>query len=201
MSTVLYIKANPKSNEESRTFQISEHFIETYKKNHPEDQVITLDLYKEDIHFLTKEDIYAIFGPKTEESKNHPVLKYTYQFAQADKYVFAIPMWNLSVPAILKAYFDYVMVSGITFKYTEHGAVGLLKNKKAVCILTTGGEYMTPPMSDFEMANRYVSTILSFMGVEDIKTIAAQRLDIQGEDVQKIMSEALKEAEEVAKSF
>jgi len=35
-------------------------------------------------------------------------------------------------------------------------------------------------------------------GVEDIKTIAAQRLDIQGEDVQKIMSEALKEAEEVA---
>jgi len=70
-----------------------------------------------------------------------------------------------------------------------------------VCILTTGGEYMTPPMSDFEMANRYVNTILSFMGVEDIKTIAAQRLDIQGEDVQKIMSEALKEAEEVAKSF
>lgn len=60
---------------------------------------------------------------------------------------------------------------------------------------------MTPPMSDFEMANRYVNTILSFMGVEDIKTIAAQRLDIQGEDVQKIMSEALKEAEEVAKSF
>ncbi len=54
MSTVLYIKANPKSDEESRTFQISEHFIETYKKNHPEDQVITLDLYKEDIHFFNE---------------------------------------------------------------------------------------------------------------------------------------------------
>jgi FMN-dependent NADH-azoreductase len=48
---VLYIKANPKSDEESRTFRISEHFIREYKKHHPEDEIITLDLYKEE-HFL-----------------------------------------------------------------------------------------------------------------------------------------------------
>jgi len=80
--------------------------------------------------------------------KDHPVLKYTYQFAEADKYVIATPMWNLSIPAILKAYFDYITVTGITFKYTENGAVGLLKNKKAVVIMTTGGEYLTPPLTN-----------------------------------------------------
>ncbi|ABP67092.1 NAD(P)H dehydrogenase (quinone) [Caldicellulosiruptor saccharolyticus DSM 8903] len=201
MAKLLYIKANPKSDQSSRTFIISEHFIKVYKEFHPNDQIITLDLYKEGIHFLSQEDINDIFAPKTEASKHHPILKYAYQFLEADKYVFAAPMWNLGIPAILKAYIDYITVSGITFKYTEQGAVGLLRGKKAVHIMATGGEYKTPPFSDFEMANRYLKTILGFMGVEDFQTITAQRLDIVGEDVEKIISNALKEAEEIAKRF
>lgn len=121
MAKLLYIKANPKSNQSSRTFIISEHFIKVYKEFHPNDQIITLDLYKEGIHFLSQEDINDIFAPKTEASKHHHILKYAYQFAEADKYVFAAPMWNLGIPAILKAYIDYITVSGITFKYTEQG--------------------------------------------------------------------------------
>ncbi|BCS81600.1 FMN-dependent NADH-azoreductase [Anaerocellum diazotrophicum] len=201
MAKLLYIKANPKSDQSSRTFIISEHFIKVYKEFHPNDQIITLDLYKEGIHFLSQEDINDIFAPKTEASKHHHILKYAYQFLEADKYVFAAPMWNLGIPAILKAYIDYITVSGITFKYTEQGAVGLLRGKKAVHIMATGGEYKTPPFSDFEMANRYLKTILGFMGVEDFQTITAQRLDIVGEDVEKIMFTALKEAEEIAKGF
>jgi len=201
MAKLLYIKANPKSDQSSRTFIISEHFIKVYKEFHPNDQIITLDLYKEGIHFLSQEDINDIFAPKTEASKHHPILKYAYQFLEADKYVFAAPMWNLGIPAILKAYIDYITVSGITFKYTEQGAVGLLRGKKAVHIMATGGEYKTLPFSDFEMANRYLKTILGFMGVEDFQTITAQRLDIVGEDVEKIISNALKEAEEIAKRF
>ena len=201
MAKLLYIKANPKSDQSSRTFIISEHFIKVYKEFHPNDQIITLDLYKEGIHFLSQEDINDIFAPKTEASKHHPILKYAYQFLEADKYVFAAPMWNLGIPAILKAYIDYITVSGITFKYTEQGAVGLLRGKKAVHIMATGGEYKTLPFSDFEMANRYLKTILGFMGVVDFQTITAQRLDIVGEDVEKIISNALKEAEEIAKRF
>lgn len=201
MAKLLYIKANPKSNQSSRTFIISEHFIKVYKEFHPNDQIITLDLYKEGIHFLSQEDINDIFAPKTEASKHHPILKYAYQFLEADKYVFAAPMWNLGIPAILKAYIDYITVSGITFKYTEQGAVGLLHGKKAIHIMATGGEYKTPPFSNFEMANRYLKTILGFMGVEDFQLISAQRLDIVGEDVEKIILTALRQAEEIAKGF
>ena len=38
-----------------------------YKKNHPEDEIITLDLYKEGIDFLRSQDLDSVFGPKTEE--------------------------------------------------------------------------------------------------------------------------------------
>ncbi len=51
MKNVLYVKANPKSNENSKTFQIAEKFIESYNKKNPEDKITTLDLYKENINF------------------------------------------------------------------------------------------------------------------------------------------------------
>jgi len=201
MAKVLYVKANPKNNEESRTFRISEHFINEYKKAHPEDEIIELDLYKENIHFLSREEINTIMSKDKSNLKDHPVLKYTYQFAEADKYVIATPMWNLSIPAILKAYFDYITVTGITFKYTENGAVGLLKNKKAVVIMSTGGEYLTQPFDQWNFASTYVTTMFKFFGVEDVSLIAAQRLDIIGEDVEKRVSDAMKEAEQLAKQF
>jgi FMN-dependent NADH-azoreductase len=92
MSKLLYIKANVKPEGQSRTYKISDAFIEEYKKNNPNDEVITLDLYKENIDFLKVEDLNVAFGPKTEESKKHPILKYAYQFASADKYVVAAPI-------------------------------------------------------------------------------------------------------------
>lgn len=201
MSKVIYIKANVKPEGQSRTFTISDSFINEYKQLHPQDEIITLDLYKEEINFLSMEDIMTVFGPKTEDSKNHPILKYTYQFAEADKYVIAEPLWNLSVPAILKAYIDYVCVTGITFKYTENGPVGLLQGKKAVNIVGRGGQYSTEPFSNFEMGDRYLRTILAFLGIVDFTTIAAEELDVAGKDINAILEKSITKAKEVAKTF
>ncbi|MFZ5987016.1 MAG: FMN-dependent NADH-azoreductase [Bacillota bacterium] len=201
MSTVLYIKANAKPEGASRTFRVSDGFIEAYKQNHKNDEIITLDLYKEGIGFLSEDDINSVFGPKTAESRNHPILKYAYQFAEADKYVIAEPMWNLGIPAILKAYIDYVSVTGITFKYTEQGAVGLLQGKKAVNIVSRGGDYCAEPFCMYELGDRYMKTILAFFGITDFTTIAAENLDVIGQDVEAIVGNAIRKAQDLAKSF
>lgn len=198
MSKVLYIKANIKNEGESRTFKVSDSFVEEYKKNNPQDEVIVLDLYKEKIDFLRPEDLGVVFGPKDENSKKHPVLKYAYQFAEADKYIIAAPMWNLSIPAILKAYIDYVSVTGITFKYTAEGPVGLLNNKKAVHIVSRGGEYVDVP---YEMGDRYLRTILGFFGISDVETIAVENVDVMGADVQGKVEEGIKKAKLIAEKF
>ncbi len=198
MSKVLYIKANIKKEGESRTFKVSDSFIEEYRNDNPNDEIITLDLYKENIDFLRPEDLGEIFGAKNEESRNNPILKYAYQFAEADKYVISAPMWNLSIPAILKAYIDYVSVTGITFKYTAEGPVGLLKDKKAVHIVSRGGEYGDAP---YEMGDRYLRTILGFFGIQDIKTIAVESLDVVGADVEGKVEQGIKVAEDIARLF
>lgn len=198
MSKVLYIKANIKNEGESRTFKVSDSFVEEYKKNNPEDEIITLDLYKENIDFLRADDLGKLFVPKDEESKNNSILKYAYQFADADKYIIAAPMWNLSFPAILKAYIDYVSVSGITFKYTAEGPVGLLNNKKAVHIVSRGGGYDNSP---YEMGDRYLRTILGFFGIKDIETIAIDNLDVMGVNVEEKVEEVIEKAILLAKKF
>lgn len=199
MSKVLYIKANAKPSNQSRTFRIADRFIEVYRQNHPQDEVITLDLYKKGITFLTEEAVTN--HGAAEKDRNHPVLKYAYQFLEADKFVFAEPLWNLGVPAILKAYIDYISVAGITFKYTAQGPVGQCQGKKAVNITTRGGNYSQQPMADYEMGDRYLKTILGFLGITDYTTIAAENLDVVGQDVEAIIGNAIKQAEDLAKNF
>lgn len=201
MSTVLYIKANAKPEGTSRTFKISDSFIEAYKESHSDDEIITLDLYKENIKFLLENDINSVFGPKTAESRNHPILKYAYQFAEVDKYVIAEPMWNLGIPAILKAYIDYVSVTGVTFKYTEEGPVGLCQGKKAVNITARGGEYSEGESAKWEMGDRYLRTIMGFFGITDFTTVSADNLDVIGQDVEAIVGNAIKNAQDIAKNF
>lgn len=198
MSTVLYIKANPKPNEASYTFQMSEAFIQSYQEKNPSDQIITLDLYKEGFRPLDGEMIGQMFSGQDTVMK-----KYAQQFAAADKYVIAAPMWNLSFPAILKVYFDYVVYVGITFKYTEQGPIGLLApGKKAVHIVARGGKYSEGPTAQFEMGDRYIRTILGFMGVQNISTITTELTGVlQGEALEQSVNASLAEAREKAKEF
>ena len=51
------------------------------------------------------------------------------------------------------------------------------------------------------MGDKYLKTILGFLGITDFTTIAANKLDVIGEDVEAIVNKAIKEAEELAKNF
>lgn len=196
MGQVLYIKANPKSTDESFTYKLSEAFVNEYKSRNPNDEIVTLDLYKEGIKFLDHELLGKLFTGGFAE--------YATQFATSDKYIIAAPMWNLGSPAILKAYFDYVTVSGITFKYTEEGPIGLLrgKNKKAVHIVARGGKYSEGPSAEYDMGDKYIRTILGFMGVDDVTTIPMELTGVlQGDDLQRELDNAINKAKDAAKNF
>ena len=200
MSKVLYIKANPKENDDSRTFRISESFMNTYRKLHPDDEIITLDLYKEGIDFLTY-DTVKLHKLSPEDARNHPVLKYAYQFVDADKIVIAEPLWNLGIPAMLKAYIDYITVTGVTFIYTAEGPKGLCSNKKALNITSRGGGYAEGYMATLEMGDKYLRTILGFLGICNFTTIAAEMLDVIGADVDGIVNKSIEQAQIAARTF
>ena len=110
------------------------------------------------------------------------------QFAEADIIVVAAPYWDLSFPAILKAYFEQVNVLGLTFEYTEEGFPrGLCKARKLIYVTTAGG----PIISD-EYGYGYVKALAQgFYGIVDVHQVKAEGLDMVGADVEKILNRAL----------
>ena len=91
----------------------------------------------------------------------------------ADTIVIGVPMYNFGIPSTLKAYFDHVARAGITFKYTEQGAVGLLTGKKAYLVLARGGHY-----GDAHAHTSCVRDFLAFIGITEVETVYAEGLAI-----------------------
>ncbi|MCY9043744.1 FMN-dependent NADH-azoreductase AzoJ, partial [Bacillus inaquosorum] len=83
-------------------------------------------LHKENLPYLGRDMINGTFKAgqgmeMTEEEKKQAAIadKYLNQFVKADKVVFAFPLWNFTVPAVLHTYVDYLSRAGVTFKYTQ----------------------------------------------------------------------------------
>lgn len=96
----------------------------------------------------------------------------------ADIVLIGLPVYNFGVPAALKAWVDLVARAGETFRYSESGPVGLLKNKRAIVTVASGGTEMG---SDFDFATGYMQHILGFVGITDVTFVAADRLALDAE--------------------
>ena len=88
----------------------------------------------------------------------------------ADILVIATPMYNFSVPATLKAWIDQIARANVTFRYTEDGPVGLLENKKAYIVVTSGG---TEVGGTKDFGTGFLVHVLDFVGITDVQVINA----------------------------
>ena len=91
----------------------------------------------------------------------------------ADVLVIATPIYNFGIPAALKAWVDMVARARLTFRYTDQGPKGLLENKRAYLVVTSGG---TEVGSDIDFATGYLRHVLGFLGIRDVEIVAADRL-------------------------
>lgn len=67
----------------------------------------------------------------------------------------------------------------LTFRYTENGPEGLLRDKKAYLVVATGGVPVGSPM---DFATPYLRHALAFVGITDVEIVAADRLNSGAEE-------------------
>ena len=116
----------------------------------------------------------------------------------ADTLVIAAGMINFGIPSSLKAYIDYVVRPGITFRYGEKGPEGLIKGKKAYLVLARGGVYTQGAMQAFNFQDTYLKAALGFIGITDVEVIAAEGVAFGPEAAEKAVSTALARVEAIA---
>lgn len=98
------------------------------------------------------------------------------ELAAADTVVIGAPMYNFGMPSTLKAWFDYVLRAGITFKYSEAGPEGLLKGKRAIVVESRGGLYSEGPAASMDSQEPHLRNLLGFMGITDVTFVRAEKL-------------------------
>jgi FMN-dependent NADH-azoreductase len=90
---------------------------------------------------------------------------------EADTVVLTAPVYNFSVPSVLKAWIDHVCRAGVTFRYSEDGPKGLLADRPAYLVMASGG---VPLGSPVDFASGYLRQVLRFIGIEDVRLIGAE---------------------------
>jgi FMN-dependent NADH-azoreductase len=115
------------------------------------------------------------------------------EFLAADTVVIGAPMYNFTLPTQLKAWIDRLAIAGTTFRYTENGPEGLVKDKRVIIALARGGFYGEgSPAAALEHLETYLRGMFNFIGVEP-EFVAADGLAIGPEQRAQSISEALGE--------
>ena len=158
--------------------RLADAFVADVRRNYPDAQLTVRDLASESVPHLDAERFAAFLSkPEERDGEQQAIVDYSdtliAELEQADIVVIGLPMYNFGVPSQLKAWIDHVARAGVTFKYTDHGPVGLLRGKKAYVFATRGGKYAGTP-ADTQTA--YVRDFLEFIGITDIEFIYAEGL-------------------------
>lgn len=181
MTKVLYIQASPRK-ERSHAVAAADAFVEAYRRKDPAAEVTVVNVFDTE---LPPFDGPAVSGryklghdlPATPEEKAawDKVLGVIAQFKAADKYVFAVPMWNFGIPYRLKHYVDLVAHPTHTFGYNENGYFGMVKGKPVFVAYSRGGEYPPgTPAENYDFQKRYFELFLGFVGFTNISSVVVE---------------------------
>ncbi len=175
MPKLLSVSVSPRG-DYSISSNLTAQFVEAWKANHADGEVITRDLQKTELPFV---DLPWIAGAYTPAEQHSPEMARALAISNeligelqaADHIVIGTPMYNFSTPAILKAWIDHIVRFGVTFSASYEG---LLKGKKTTIIVASGGVYTAGAfMESYNFETAYLKHILGFIGLTDLNFIMA----------------------------
>ena len=177
---ILQIKSSV-FNGHGQSSRLAEEFVARLREQHPEAKLVQRDLVADPVPHLDGARAGAFFAkPEERTPEQRAVIAYSDalidELRRADVLVLGLPMYNFGVPSQLKAWFDHIARAGVTFKYTEKGAVGLLSGKKAYVFATRGGVY-----GDHDAQTQFVRQFLGFIGIAEVEFVYAEGLAISPE--------------------
>jgi len=177
MPTLLAIEVSPR-HEFSTSRKLTAHFIDRWKAAHPGSRVVVRDLRKTPPPFVDLAWIGGAYTPREQHSpESIAAIRVSddliAELKAADHIVIGTPMFNFSIPAVLKAYIDQIVRVGVTVSPDN---VGLLTGKKATIILASGGDFGPgSPVEKYNQAGGYLRQVLAWIGIKDVEIILAGR--------------------------
>ncbi|CEG28949.1 FMN-dependent NADH-azoreductase [Bacillus sp. B-jedd] len=203
---VLVVKANNRPASDA----VSSKMYEAFMKNLEGVNVTTFDVFAEDMPYFGQ-DLFNAFA-KLQSGEELTDIEQRILAAKqkamdaltaADVVVFAFPLWNLTIPATLQTFIDYVYQAGYSFKYDENGQlVPLLTDKKMIILSARGGIYSEGPAAAMEMSVNYIKNVVGgVFGMQIIDEVVIEGHAAAPDQAGAIIAEGLEKVREAAKNL
>ena len=181
--------------EGSTSRSLAKKLLEKIKKSG--DEVVYRDL-NEEMVFVSGLTESGMNIEEKDQNENHKKMfelsdQLVKELKESDIIIISAPIYNYGPPATLKAWSDLAARVGETFRFKPDGRrEGLLKNKKAYLVITSGGTKLN---SKEDFLTPWLKFILNFFGIEKVEVISADQMAL---DYDKSIKDAEKQIENLS---
>lgn len=181
---ILHVIANPRPAETSCSKKLALEFFTTLTEKNPDVVVNNIDLYQNKPPYVSAEAMNYFWSPVTDPSyiptkAEETAANYSNNNAQslvdADVVVLTLPVWLNSMPSILKAWLDQVIVPGKMFNFGPGGIVPTHHLRTVVLLVSSDQVYKEGDVLDG--LTPAIRAIFGFIGVDDIQIAWADGQD------------------------
>ncbi|WP_285569811.1 NAD(P)H-dependent oxidoreductase [Streptomyces sp. NBC_01463] len=147
----------------SASREVTAAFVQTWREQHPDGQVVYRDLAAEPLPHLNAESVAA--------GVEHPLrAELAAELAAADAVLIGAPMYNFTIPSTLKAWLDHVIIVGHNVG-PESPVAGTL----ITVVASRGGSYAAgTPREDAEFVQNYLEKLLTSMFAAEVDFIVPE---------------------------
>lgn len=161
--------------ERSVTRKLGDEVVRRLVRQHPQARLTVRDL-AEPIDLIDADWVRASFtDPAGRQEQQRAALAVSDRLVEeldaADVVVLTAPVYNFSIPAALKAWIDMICRVRLSFRYTESGPQGMLRDRPVYLVMASGG---TPFGSPADFASGYLRHIFAFIGIRDLRMVQAE---------------------------
>ena len=180
----------------SRSHALCDAFLTEYKKANPAEDIEVVNLQRMDLkpfNQFSTDDRNALRNVKAFDA---PIFKLARQFKRADRIVIGAPLRDLTFPAMLRVYIEYICVREVTYHYEGQTSVGDCMATKLAYLTVSGG-----PEPEENLGVEYWRQLCERFGIRQYDHIAAYGLDFAPEKTEEIMAEACEKARALARTY
>lgn len=177
---LLHIVANPSPLEYAVERHLANAFLDALRERSPDAAITEVDLYADPPPYLDEPTLRYFwqrvgqpdYAPSdAESSASEYARRHCALVRDASVVALTAPVWNASVPAILKSWIDQIICPGETYRFGDDGPEGTHAVER-VCVFTTSGAAYTlgEPRDCF---TNLVRAAFGFIGIDRVDVVWA----------------------------
>ena len=183
MPSLLHVSVSPRG-DRSRSNQVGRTFVDAWRGARPGSTVVIRDLANEPPSFVNAAWFEGAFTPAEGHSpaartamaeSDHNIDR----LLAADEIVVTTPLFNLGVPAALKAWIDQIVRVGRTFTMHEGQYAGLVADRRVTVVVASGGDFQPgSPAAGYNFLEPYLRAIFGFIGITSVQFVYAPNQNV-----------------------